>query len=145
MTGRIASRAGTRLAIMAAALMVLVAVPAIAHYEYFTGSQYQDWYIPSGDRKYIMDGSVADVHSYSFVSANDVANAAYVCGETVNHFDHNAYDGTCNWDFVRHCSPGQRHSPWGSLDCHDQDSNTNIHARAANGSAGTTVTIHGGY
>jgi hypothetical protein len=123
----------------------LLAGPAIAHYSGFTGDDYYDVYIPTNGLR--CAGAVCQNHSYSFVSAQDVASTGDpfgLCARLMRASDHGAYDAHCGTNFVRHCSPGDVHSS-DQLDCHDQDHSDNIHAGATNGGVGTTVRIHGAY
>jgi hypothetical protein len=128
------------------AVLTLSSAPkADAHYADFTGGDTQDWYIQKNHRQCLYNGSSeifgCIAHSYSFISANDTANQAFVCAIIFNRYDHQYWDAHCATNFVRHCSPGQWHGGE-QLNCHDQDFTAN-HAGASNGSAGTTVRMHG--
>lgn len=126
-------------AIMAA--MALVAAPAVAHYAGFTGEANQSTYVPTNGIACVPAGCAN--HSWSFVSAGG-PSGSYPCGRIMNAGNHDAYGMSCGPNFVRYCSSGQAHDG-GGLNCHDQDSNTYLHAGSANGGFSTTITMHGTY
>lgn len=121
---------------------VSAVLPAGAHYADFTGSVYYDVYVPTNENRCVPAGCAN--HSWTFVSGDDVSNYSYPCPKLMNASYHAWYEQTCGFDFVRHCDIYREHDG-GGLNCHDQDSNTNIHAGSSNGGSGTTIRIHGGY
>jgi hypothetical protein len=119
-----------------------VAVPATAHYAYFTGSIYQNNYVSANATGCIRDSGCIN-HSYTFISAEDTTGSNVMCAR-IWLAGGSGYDQDCAADFIRHCTYPNKHSG-DPLDCHDQDHTSNFYAGAVNSSPGTTIRMHGGY
>ncbi|MDQ3933020.1 MAG: hypothetical protein M3340_00125 [Actinomycetota bacterium] len=142
----------TLAALLAAALFSLgvAAVPANAHYADFTGGTTQDCYIAGGGwyRYLERNGGCTGgflVHSYSFVSANDISyDSATVCPFIQRGDGHSQWE--CGVDFERYCWDAYAHDPNGNdLDCHDRDGNSWYGGSLNQSGYGAWVRIHGTY
>jgi hypothetical protein len=102
-----------------------------------------DLYTPGGNTSRCVYGpGNCSAHTFSFASANDLANTNYVCAELYHPADHSPPAGfTCNQDFARHCQYGA-HEGTDAQHCWDRDTTT-LHAGARNGDPwGTTIRRH---
>src|SRR5262245_6154887 len=97
------TRAGVAGAVAVAAAVGL-AVPAVAHYAFFTGSVYQDRWVPAGAQRCITqsDGACRN-QSWTFISAKDLVRTNVLCARIYNATNHDLWSGACNRSFVRYC------------------------------------------
>ena len=137
-------RRGVLLAVICTAALA-VTVPAAAHYANFTGSVYQDRYVPGGSVRCLLQSSgVCLRHSFTFASAKDVGGSDPTISARIYILYPEADPQACGQGLVRRCLPDQQHGS-NPLDCHDTDEVDDHVVAARAGAPGTTVQMHGGY
>ena len=133
--GRLLTRPRTSVAVAAVLLAVagLGASSASGHLDGFSCNPCYDenWY-HSTNAILVHDG----IHSWGFVSANDLGSTNEVCPGI---HDGNDFRRECGIDFERYCYFAWTHGS--DLDCHDGDG-VSWRAMVWNKGSGTTIRVH---